>query len=310
MSDLRDLQAGRWLVVARKEVADTVRSRVLWLVSVLFVSIFALPPVLLLYFDIGRKLQAKTGRQLSTNAVLLSNPSLADVAALLVPLVAIFVAYAAVVRERQSGSLKFLLSLPHTRADVVVGKLVGRTAVLVAPITLSLAITAAVLLPTRLTFDAVGFLTFTVLTLVLGAVFVALAVGVSAATSTTRRAMVGSVGVFVYLALFWKSLASGIGRLLSSQLGVSTATRFEVVLFVRLLNPTDAYRSLLYSLLGSPEALARARLLGGFQRLGAMQAIGRDVPLYLSDWMVATVLLAWVVVPLAVGYRVFERADL
>jgi ABC-2 type transport system permease protein len=46
------------------------------------------------------------------------------------PIVGVVVGYNAVSGGRESGSLKLLLSLPHSRADVVFGKVVGRGAAL------------------------------------------------------------------------------------------------------------------------------------------------------------------------------------
>jgi ABC-2 type transport system permease protein len=39
-------------------------------------------------------------------------------------------------------------------------------------------------------------------------------------------------------------------------------------------------------------------------------ALGGPVPFYLTGWASVVVLLAWLVVPLALGYRSFARADL
>jgi len=52
-----------------------------------------------------------------------------NIVTLFLPLVAIFAGYAAISKERTGGSLKLLLSLPHSRKDVIIGKVVGRCGV-------------------------------------------------------------------------------------------------------------------------------------------------------------------------------------
>ncbi|MDG5777957.1 ABC transporter permease [Haloarculaceae archaeon H-GB2-1] len=306
-SDIEGLTDGRWLVIARKEFADTIRSKVLWILSVLFVSVFALPAALAQYFDIGQFIQSQTGQQVTTNLLAQQTSRLASA---LVPIIAIAVAYAAITREREKGSLKLLLSLPHTRADVVVGKVVGRSGVVAVPIAVGMLITMAVVLPTQIAFKAGGFVTFALLTMLLGVAFVGLSVGVSAATSTSRRSMVGTVGLFVYFYLFWNSFARGVGQLLKDHAGIATDTQLHVTLFLKLLNPTQAYQTLLTSALGTETYVARARMFSGLMGQIVAQQLKGSLPFYLGDGMALAILLAWLVVPVALGYVVFQAADL
>lgn len=314
-----------WYPVAKKEFQDTVRSRLIWVLSAIFVVIFALPAFLGLYFDLGTLAQQQ-GQTLTTDAFFRIATRFGSA---LVPIIAIVVGYASVVGERESGSLKVLLSLPFSRRDVVLGKVLGRSAVVAAPILLGFVVSVLVLLPAGVGVSPVGFVLGAALTALLGVVFVALAVGFSAAASTSRRAIVGTVGVYVYFFLFWNSFASAVGSLLRRYLEASVASTLQISLFLKLLNPTQAYQTLVNAALGQTALSARATMYQGFQSVAVcQQALGGNVsmsqaggfacnpvngggvPIQFSNAAVAVYLLLWLVVPLVVGYRLFDDADL
>jgi len=111
-----------WLVVARKDFEDSIRSRWLIGLTALFVGLVALIAAVSLRLSTG-------GQTISTNAFLSGN-FMGLLSGTLVPLIALVIAYNSVSGEWKSGSLKLLLSLPHSRADVVFGKVAGRSAAL------------------------------------------------------------------------------------------------------------------------------------------------------------------------------------
>ena len=103
-----------WLVIARKEFDDAIRSRLLWgvvaFVAVL-VSLTMLVPTLVPVLDAD---------------VLAGIGAASEFAAMLVPILALVAAYLAIAGERESGSLRLLLGLEPSRGTVVVGKFVER----------------------------------------------------------------------------------------------------------------------------------------------------------------------------------------
>lgn len=313
-----------WYPVAKKEFRDTVRSRLIWVLSAVFVVIFALPAFLGLYFDLGQ-LARQQGQTLTTDFFFASATRFGSA---LIPIIAIVVGYAAVVGERESGSLKVLLSLPFSRADVLVGKVVGRSATVAVPILLGFVVSVVVLIPAGVQVSPVGFLLGAVLTALLGVVFVALAVGFSAAARTSRRAIVATVGLYVYFFIFWNAFANSVGTLLQRYLDVATPPTLQVTVFLKLLNPTQAYQTLVDSALGQTPLAARAAMfgrlrqsiyceeaLGGNMSMSGAGAItcnpvGGGLPVYFSDAAVLGYFLLWLVVPLVLGYRLFDAADL
>ncbi|MEM4781918.1 MAG: ABC transporter permease [Halalkalicoccus sp.] len=294
-----------WQAIARKDFQDSIRSGWVIGLSLVFLVLF----VALSYFfaeGVGGAVAQETGEQLSSDSFI---GLLSTFIAFLIPIVAIVLAYAAVAGERDSGTLKLLLALPHSRRDVLLGKIVGRSAVIVLPVLLGFLGAAVVFLVTPVTLELGNYVLFALLSALLGVVFVSLAVGISAAASTRRQAMLGNVGVFVTFALFWGSFAEGLVSLLDEYTDVGFETLVEIQLATRLLNPTDAYQSLAAILWTGDDLGARVALFGGFAAEIYADALD-PLPAYFSDPAVALVFLAWLVVPPVLGYLVFRDADL
>ena len=303
-----------WYAVARKEFQDTIRSRWVIALSLVFVALFSLPPALALYFNIG---QGPQGNGASTDFLIFL---LKEPVSILIPLIAVVVGYAAITRERESGTLKILLSLPNTRRDVVLGKVIGRSLVVAVPILVGFFISAIVLFPSSLAFKVGNFVAFSLLTAFLGVVFTALGVGISAGAGTNFRSMATSMGLFVYFAFFWNLAANGLGNLLVDHVGFSQAARMKTVLFVKILNPTQAYKTLVDSIYQS-SVDARLGMFSFFRRQAACtDALGGTIaqqqcqvgalPMQYSDPVIVGYMLFWLAVPVAVGYWVFADADL
>jgi len=94
---------------------------------------------------------------------------------------------------------------------VVFGKVVGRGAAL------SLAVFSGFLLPALVllalsqlgyieAFNVGSYLGYTVFAAVLGVVFVAIAVGCSAAATTQRQALIGGVAIYVLFVMLWGAI--------------------------------------------------------------------------------------------------------
>src|SRR6056297_3229926 len=108
-----------WKAIARKDVRDAGTSRTLW-------ALTALLPVLFVALALG--ISAFVDREfdtfLQTGAALVSTTF---------ALLGIVLGYKSVIAERNSGSIALLLSMPHSRRDVVIGKFVGRAVVFAGP---------------------------------------------------------------------------------------------------------------------------------------------------------------------------------
>jgi hypothetical protein len=270
-----------WRTVAYKDVHDAGRSRTLWLVSGLVLVAF-----------VG---YAFAHAYVGTATFPAFLEGLATLVGVFLPLVAILLGYKSVVRGRTSGSLFLTLSFPHSRRDVVVGTLLGRSAVLLVPALLALAVAGVVGVVRYGSNGAVLYPWFLFATALYGVAFVGIAVGLSMATAVDRWATVGAVGGYLLLVQVWDNVHSVALLILHRfEFGVLTAMP-DWALLVRLAKPSESYYR-----------LVRA----AFDVGQAGRYVGEEAPLYLDWWAGALLLLAWCVVPLALGFRRFGAADL
>lgn len=289
---------GQITTVARKEFEDAGRSKLLWALIVLLVGIVAVGYTAIWYADAdaaAAEVLGFLGFPLQT----------------IVPIAALIAGYMAVVGERRSGSIKLLLGLPPNRTDVVVGKLLGRMAVV--GVAIGLAFLAALVLGAVFfgSVPVVDWLAFAGVTLLFGLVFVGLAVGSSAAVSTRGKSMALVVGIYVVLVALWELLTAGPYYLLYDEGPPVEAETWYLV--VEQFNPMSTYTTLASNVIEGE--VFPFTFQYGLEDVEAAQMTpaeryAGDAPVYLQDEFGIVVLLTWMVVPVAIGYYRFQRTDL
>ncbi|WP_256288581.1 ABC transporter permease [Halobellus inordinatus] len=303
-----------WQAVARKEFRDAIRSR--WLHgSTLFFALF-LGGASALFFGV---LLPPANRQVSNLFGFFANLgvfsfSFPALLALVLGFIALSTSYGSITEERETGSIKLLLSLPNSRLDVVVGKLLGRSTVIVAALLVGFLATFVALVATGTRLQLGAFAPQVALTAILGVAFVSIGLSLSALADSNREATLATMGLYFVFAVLWGSIAEGIPKLLNytaEQVGMSVGelTRVKLGVFLKYVNPLKVYETLAAGLYYEP---ARARLLS--TTLGERAVLGstlqESMPFYFTDWFLFLLLLAWIAVPAAVGYWAFEREDL
>jgi ABC-2 type transport system permease protein len=282
-----------WAVVARKDFQDARLSRALWALTGLFVLLSA--GFAVMYATIPELSQG--GGELTTLGLL---TLLMAAVTLYISVTSIVIGSSSIAGERESGSSKLLLGFPHTRADIVIGKVLGRTAVLAVAILIGLAATMVVVLGLFPSFAVVDYAIFTVMTLVLALVYVGIMVAISATTGSRSRAIAFGLGAFVVLELL-ADLLPMAALFVANGFTLSNVTSVPGwVAFLNVVTPSAAYQNALGWFLGDGSAATAS--LGG--------SLGGPIPFYLTGWASLLVLAAWLVVPLTLGYRRFNAADL
>lgn len=257
-------------VLARRDALDPYRSRSLWVLLFVFVAVFGLVGYLV-------------------NTTFTSLPVIAaQLLVVLGPLAALAFTYDSIAGPRENGSLRVLLSYPYSRREVVLGTFLGRVAVVSLAVLVGLAavlVTSAVSGGATASFD--GMAVVAGLALILTTAVVSVAIGISASTSTSTRAAILAFGVYLLFSGFW-GLVPTVVRWALNDFSLPTSQPPEWVFVWNQLNPFNAFRSAVEGLVNEP-------LSAGF---------------YHEPWFGVLVLLAWIVLPVAVGILRFERADL
>jgi ABC-2 type transport system permease protein len=275
-----------WAVVARKDFNDARRSRSLWglsaaflVLALLFAGLYAFVP------------EFTADEEVSTLGLMtfLSAP-----VALFVAVASLVVAYKSIAGEAETGSGKLLLSLPHTRRDIVLGKVVGRSLVLAIPVLVGLVAMLAVVFVGEVAFSVTDYVLFGLVTMLFVLVYMAFYVGISASTTSTARAATLSVLALVLLEFAWDIVPIGAwfvanGFVVPPGL-FSGAAMPDWVAFLANMPPSSAYMNAVAGVL-----------------TGSMAGSG---PWYLSQWFSLVVLAIWGLVPIVLGYLRYNRADL
>ena len=304
-----------WQAVARKEFRDAIRSR--WLHgSTLFFALF-IGGAAALFFGV---LIGPDGRQVSNLFGFFANLgvfsfSFPGLLALVLGFIALSTSYGSITDERETGSIKLLLSLPNSRLDAMVGKFLGRSAVVVVALLVGFLVVFAVLIATGARLELGSFVPQVALTTLLGMAFVSVGLGISALASSNREATLATMGLYLVFAVLWGSVSEGIPKLINYAAeqvgagGVSELTRVKLGMVLKYLNPLKIYETLAAELYYEP---AQARLVSA--TFGEQAALGpvlqESIPFYFYGGFLFVVLIAWIVLPVTIGYWAFRSADL
>lgn len=270
-----------WLVVAKKDLSDAGRSRLLWVLTALFVLLVG-------------------GLAYAYTTVLTGGESaeslgfvvfLQGVATFFVSIAALLVAYKSIAGERESGTINFLLGLPVRRRDVVLGKVAGRGAVLAVALLVGFAVAAVVLLVVGGTFDAAQYLLFTLLTVFYAVTFVGAAVALSSVTAESSRAAAAALGFWIF-DQFW-----------------STAMLVVLLAVNGFSFPEPPFPGWYHALAGLGPSAAYGNAAGYFLPPEFAEQVQSQIG-GLPEWYGLVVLLGWLAVPLVLGIVRFEQVDL
>ncbi|MBQ0745178.1 MAG: ABC transporter permease [Marinobacter sp.] len=267
--------------IARKELSDSLRNR--WLIAIALV--FATLAVGIAWF--GAAASGQVGYA-STPATI---ASLASLGIFLIPLIALLLAYDAIVGEEEGGTLLLLMTYPLSRGQLLFGKFLGHglTLALATLIGFGVAGVAIALLVEDVGVGAlaVAMLRFIVSTTLLGWSFIALAYVVSVRVGEKPVAAGLALAIWFFFVLIFDLLL--LGTLVASQGEFNP----DLLPWLLLLNPTDIYRLL------NIVAFSDGAQLSGVLSLGA------DLPIGPAGLWLALVL--WFVIPLTGAWALFRR---
>jgi len=217
----------------------------------------------------------------------------------LVPLVGLLGGYAALVGERETGSVRFLMGLPNTRDDAYLGKFISRSGAVVVPLVVGLlAATVAV----ALTFEGgpvLALVGVAAVTVPYAVLFVGVGLTASALADSSARAVAAVAGVFAVFRAGWPAL-----QWLGLQGVEDPYPRPEWYFWVGRLNPMNAYVKLTTAFadteFGHPLLSTPAADVAGTAAGSLPTTVG----------FAAVVLLGWTALAPLAGLLYFRERDL
>lgn len=277
------------VTVAKKDFRDAIRSRTLFGLAVVF-TVFT-SGFVYIYSNVP---------SLITGGPVPSQDTFANLAIALtggvyivVPVIGLVVGYKSLAGERTSGSIKFLLSHPHSRGDIVLGKLLGRTAVVTVAVIAGFAVAAVVAGLEYPSFSAGKYLLFVSVTVLLSVTLTSVSIGFSASIPSTSRALYGVIALFVSF-LLWGFVSDALQYVANGFATSGTGTPPWARLF-EMTSPLTAYQYALGAVLPDVRSVT-ASTSGG--------------PFFVQHWFGFVILVCWIVVAIGIGLRRFRNTDL
>ena len=272
-----------WIITG-KEVRDSLRNR--WvLAATLLLAALAL--------SLGFLGSSPTGL-VKADPLTITVVSLSSLSIFLIPLIAMLLAYDAVIGEIERGTMALLLSYPVSRWQVLVGKFIGHLIILTLATTAGYGLAGIALQLAHGGLDFAAWKPFALLivaSVLLGAAFLAMGYLISAKVKERGTAAGIAIGVWLFFVVIFDMALLGI--LVADSKQAITAPMLETIL---LFNPADVYR--LLNLTGYENTAMYAGMAG----LSGQLTLGMPV-------LVAAQLL-WIALPFALAAWIFRKRQI
>ncbi len=262
-------------LIARKDLRDALASR--WFI--LYTIAFAGLGLCVAYVSAGASGLSGFGR---------TSAGLINLVLLVVPLMGLTAGAGAVAGDRERGMLAYLLAQPISRFEYITGRYVALAVALAMSISIGFGISAAAMAMKNATTEIAGYLLLVGLTVALAMAM--LSVGMLISVLVRRTAVATGAAVFVWLVLVFGTDLGIMAGTLSLSLSI------ESLLGIALANPLQVFK------MASLQFVDASLDVLGPAGLYAQTEYARSLP-----WIFASVLLAWIVLPLASAWVAMVR---
>jgi ABC-type transport system involved in multi-copper enzyme maturation permease subunit len=219
------------------------------------------------------------------------------IASALIPIIAIMLGYNTISGEVESRSLLVVQSYPVSREEVYFGKFLGLGSVLAVSVLLGFGISGIVVVGTGGGANPSGFLVFMLLTVLLGLIYLSMAICFSSILKRRTTSLYAGIAIFFW-AMIISSVIMGIhlgtgGSFADFQSGNMPDWMWSSMM---LLSPSDMYQT--------------ATMLGFDLRVAEVSGFSISIPAYISMGNLLIIFAVWIVVPLCVGYYFYRKRDI
>lgn len=296
-----------WPPLARKEFYDHIQSKGIWLLSGFL--------ILASYISIGGPPYVVAALENNTTLAAFQAP-----VSIFATFGAVLLSHRSIVSERESGSIKFVSGMPVRRHDILLGKAIGQTAVLCAPLLLTFLIVGGLGTLQYGLFSLSKFALFVAVSVVYLLLNVCVGVSISAAVTTSVQAATAAFSYYLVFILGWVDfiIYQIYTPLTGIQVNPLNPPASESLFLLHRLSPAGAYNVLTNWILSTGNSaswivgvLADLQPNTRSNALVVELAFSRsDTPFVLHEELALLVFAGWILVPFSVGYYRFRRADL
>lgn len=203
-------------------------------------------------------------------------------AAFMIPIVGLVLGYASIASEVERGSMGALLSYPVSRDEVVIGKIVGLASIIVVSILSGLIISGLVIFSNTSYDDVEVYLLLIFASILLGLVFLNLAIAFSSFVRSSNLALISAAGIWIFFNAIWNFIIMAL-KIASTEKStvIGGSSTPEWIKYFEIISPVNAY---LY--------------------------INNSDPTAPSVSIIILSLIIWVIVPIIFAILLFRRREM
>ncbi len=266
--------------ISKKELMDNIRNKWIIILTIIFTSL----TLVVSYFgsifsngwqDLGITIQG-----------------MISLVSLLIPIIALMLGYSAINGEIEKGSMNSLLSLPVNRLEILLGKFLGLGSLLTITITIGFGFAGIVIGLNVPNVDYLSYLFFILSTVLLGLVFLVIALFLSSLFKKRSAAMGSAIFIWFLFQIILPIVFIGILVANSDILDITNNVP-DWYHVINLFNPLQVYTYLI-------------NLSTGL----SMNSITIPFPEYYSTLLMTSILLAWIIIFMFLSYLKFNRRDI
>jgi Cu-processing system permease protein len=273
--------------IAKKEIMDNIRNKWIILVSVMF----ALLTLVVSYFgSLASRGWQDFGFTIS---------GMASLVTFLVPIIALMLAYASIIGEIERGSMNSLLSLSANRFEIIIGKFLGLAGVLCFTIIIGFGVAGLMIAANVSNVNYADYGIFIGATMLLGLVFLSVALFFSTIFNKRSTAMGGAIFLWFLFNIILPIVFIG---LLATSIDITKFALGNSIIVpdwyhaLNLFNPTSVYSSILTISIGPVSSMNASSMIPS--------------PSWYSSGLLIGVLLAWIIVFFVLAVWRFQRKDI
>lgn len=266
--------------ISKKELMDNIRNKWIIILTIIFTSL----TLVVSYFG---SIFTNDWQDLGTTI-----QGMMSLVQLLIPIIALMLGYSAINGEIEKGSMSSLLSLPVTRLEILLGKFIGLGSLLAITIIIGFGFAGIVIGLNVPDVDYVSYIFFIMATVLLGLVFLAIALFLSSLFKKRSGAMGSAIFIWFLFNIILPIVFIGL-LVANSDLMDITNNAPDWYHIINLFNPLQVYTNLI-------------NLGTGL----STDTIPIAIPEYYSTYLMAIILASWTIFFMFISYLKFNRRDI